>query len=32
MELSCIKKEHTTHSILKGGGKLAKIRLRIAKL
>lgn len=32
MELSSIKKEYTTHSILKGGGKLAKIRLRIAKL
>lgn len=30
MELSSIKKEYTTHSILKGGGKLAKIRLRIA--
>lgn len=25
-------KEYTTHFILKGGGKLAKIRLRIAKL
>ena len=27
-----LKKEYTTHFILKGGGKLAKIRLRIAKL
>ncbi len=30
MESSCIKKEYTTQFILKGGGKLAKIRLRIA--
>lgn len=29
MESSCIKKEYTTHSILKGGGKLAKNRLRL---
>lgn len=30
MELSSIKKEYTTHFILKGGGILAQIRLRIA--